>query len=149
MLFFREYSKYDIFSRGKVVILRLRIIIRNSSGVPIYEQIKEQVKEAILSGGLHADDTLPSIRQLAADLKVSVVTTTRAYSELEQEGYIYNVQGKGCFVSSVDSELVREQMLRKIESGFSIAIGAAKIAKISREELHKLLEFTMEGNHYE
>lgn len=149
MLFFKEYSKYDIFSRGKVVILRLRIIIRNSPGVPIYEQIKEQIKEAILSGELHADDTLPSIRQLAADLKVSVVTTTRAYSELEQEGYIYNLQGKGCFVSSVDSELVREQMLRKIESGFSIAIGAAKIAKISREELHKLLEFIMEGNHYE
>ena len=149
MLFSNKYSKYNIFDRGKVVILRLRVIIRNSSGVPIYEQIKEQVKEAILSGELHADDTLPSIRQLAADLKVSVVTTTRAYSELEQEGYIYNLQGKGCFVSSVDSELVREQMLRKIESGFSIAIGAAKIAKISREELHKLLEFTMEGNQYE
>lgn len=149
MLLSHKYSKYNIFDRGKVVILRLRVIIRNSSGVPIYEQIKEQVKEAILSGELHADDTLPSIRQLAADLKVSVVTTTRAYSELEQEGYIYNLQGKGCFVSSVDSELVREQMLRKIESGFSIAIGAAKIAKISREELHKLLEFTMEGNQYE
>jgi len=131
------------------VILRLRVIIRNSSGVPIFEQIKEQIKEVILSGELQADDTLPSIRQLAADLKVSVVTTTRAYSELEQEGYIYNVQGKGCFVSSVDSELVREQMLRKIESGFGMVIRAAKIAKISREELHKLLEFTMGGNHYE
>ena len=149
MLLLNKYSKYEIFTRDKVVILRLRIIIRNSSGIPIYEQIKEQVKEAILIGELHADDMLPSIRQLAADLKVSVVTTTRAYSELEQEGYIYNVQGKGCFVSSVDSELVREQMLRKIESGFSIAIGAAKIAKISREELHKLLEFTMEGTQYE
>ena len=149
MLLLNKYSKYDIFSSSKVVILRLRVIIRNASGVPIYEQIKEQIKEAVLSGELHADDMLPSIRQLAADLKVSVVTTTRAYSELEQEGYIYNLQGKGCFVSSVDSELVREQMLRKIESGFSIAIGAAKIAKISREELHKLLEFTMEGNQYE
>lgn len=149
MLLSYKYSKYGIFSRGKVVILRLRVIIRNASGVPIYEQIKEQIKEAVLSGELHADDMLPSIRQLAADLKVSVVTTTRAYSELEQEGYIYNLQGKGCFVSSVDSELVKEQMLRKIESGFSIAIGAAKIAKISREELHKLLEFTMEGNQYE
>jgi GntR family transcriptional regulator len=149
VLFLYKYSKYNIISRDKVVILRLRVIIRNSSGVPIYEQIKEQIKEAILSGELHADDTLPSIRQLAADLKVSVVTTTRAYSELEQEGYIYNLQGKGCFVSSVDSELVREQMLRKIESGFGMAIGAAKIAKISREELHKLLEFAMEGNQYE
>ncbi len=149
MLLSSKYSKYNVFSYDKVVILRLRVIIRNSSGVPIYEQIKEQIKEAILSEELHADDMLPSIRQLATDLKVSIVTTTRAYSELEQEGYIYNLQGKGCFVSSVDSELVREQMLRKIESGFSIAIGAAKIAKISREELHKLLEFTLEGNQYE
>ena len=74
MLLSNKYSKYDIFSHGKVVILQLKVIIRNSSGVPIYEQIKEQVKEAILSGELHADDTLPSIRQLAADLKVSVVT---------------------------------------------------------------------------
>lgn len=127
----------------------MRVIISNSSGVPIYEQIKEQIKEEILNGKLHTDDALPSIRQLAADLKVSVVTTTRAYSEMEQEGYIYNLQGKGCFVSSVDSELVREQMLRKIESGFNIAIRAAKIAKISREELHELLEFTMEGNCYD
>ena len=127
----------------------MRVIIRNTSGVPIYEQIEEQIKEAILSGDIHADDALPSIRQLAADLKVSVVTTTRAYSELEQEGYIYNVQGKGCFVAPTDSELVREQMLRKIEVGFNIALAAAKIAKMPREELLKLFEFTMEDNRYE
>lgn len=153
MLLSNKYSRYGILGHGKVVILQLRVIIKNSLGIPIYEQIKEQVKEAILNGELLVDDMLPSIRQLAADLKVSVVTTARAYSELEQEGYIYNVQGKGCFVASIDSELVREQMLRKIEGGFSIAIRAAKIAKISREELHKLLEFTLEftmkGNQYE
>ena len=127
----------------------MRVVIRNSSGIPIYEQIKEQIKEAILGGEIRADDALPSIRQLAADVKVSVVTTTRAYSELEQEGYIYNVQGKGCFVSPTDSDLVREQMLRKIEEGFNIALAAARIAKMPREELLKLFEFTMEDNRYE
>ena len=127
----------------------MRVVIRNSSGIPIYEQIKEQIKEAILGGEIRVDDALPSIRQLAADLKVSVVTTTRAYSELEQEGYIYNVQGKGCFVSPTDSELVREQMLRKIEAGFNISLAAARIAKMPREELLKLFEFTMEDNRYE
>ena len=127
----------------------MKVIIRNSSGVPIYEQIEEQIKEAILSGEVRVDEMLPSIRQLAADLKVSVVTTTRAYSELEQKGYIYNVQGKGCFVSPTDSELVREQMLRKIEEGFNIALGAARIAKMPRKELLKLFEFTMEESQYE
>jgi GntR family transcriptional regulator len=131
------------------VILLLRVLIRNLCGIPIYEQIKEQIREQILSGEIRAGETLPSIRQLAADLKVSVVTSTRAYSELEQEGYIYNVQGKGCFVSPADSELVREQMLRKIETGFNMALAAARIAKISAEELLKLFEFTMEDNRYE
>ena len=149
MLLLYKYSNNKKLSWNKRVILRLRVIIRNSSGVPIYEQIKEQIKGEILSGEVRADDALPSIRQLAADLKVSVVTTTRAYSDLEQEGYIYNVQGKGCFVSSTDSGLVREQMLRKIEEGFNIALEAARIAKMPHEELLKLFEFTMEDNRYE
>ena len=80
----------------------MTVIIKNSSGVPTYEQIKEQIKEAILNDEMNEGDMLPSIRQLAADLKVSVITTTRAYSELEQEGYIYNVQGKGCYVAPKD-----------------------------------------------
>lgn len=124
----------------------MRIIIKNSSGIPIYEQIKEQIREAILGDEMNEGDILPSIRQLAADLKVSVITTTRAYTELEQEGYIVNVQGKGCFVSPKDSELIREQLLRKIEHGFMYAINAARIAKISTEELLQFFIFTLEGD---
>ena len=127
----------------------MRVVIINSSGVPIYEQIKEQIKAAILSDEVNEGDVLPSIRQLAADLKVSVITTTRAYTELEQEGYIVNVQGKGCYVAPKDSELIREQLFRKIEDRFNDAINAALIAKLSKEDLIQLFIFTLEGTQYE
>jgi len=127
----------------------LTVIVKNSSGIPIYEQIKEQVKAAILSDEMSEGDVLPSIRQLAADLKVSVITTTRAYTELEQEGYIVNVQGKGCFVAPKDSELIREQLIRKIEDDFTSAINTARIVRLSKEELQHLFIFTLEGNDYE
>ncbi len=127
----------------------MRIIISNTSGKPIYEQIKEQIKEAILSDEISEGEPLPSIRQLAKDLKISVITTTRAYTDLEQEGFIAVQQGKGCFVLPKNSEIVREQLLRKIEDSFLTAINAAKIAKLSNEELIKLLEFIMEENQYE
>ena len=127
----------------------MRVIIKNSSGIPIYEQIKEQIKEAILGDEVNEGDILPSIRQLAADLKVSVITTTRAYTELEQEGYIVNVQGKGCFVAPKDSELIREQLFRRIEDRFNEAISAALIAKLSKEDLVQLFIFTLEGTQYE
>ncbi|HEY3315037.1 MAG TPA: GntR family transcriptional regulator [Bacillota bacterium] len=127
----------------------MRIVITNASGKPIYEQIKEQVRSAILSDELHEGDVLPSIRQLARDLKISVITTTRAYSDLEREGLITNIQGKGCFVCPKDTELVREQLTRKIEGSLSAAIDTAKIAKLSREELHRLLESLLEENEYE
>ena len=127
----------------------MTIIIRNSSGIPIYEQIKEQIKESILKDEMSEGDMLPSIRQLAADLKISVITTTRAYTELEQEGYIYNVQGKGCFVAPKDSDLIREQLLKKIEDSLNTAINTARIARLSREELQQLLRMTLEGSQYE
>ncbi len=127
----------------------MRIIVRNASGKPIYEQIEEQIKEAIFSDELGEGDMLPSIRQLASELKISVVTTTRAYSDLEQEGFIVNIQGKGCYVSPKDSELMREQLLRKIEDGFASAINAAKTAKMPQEELKQLLTSMLEGNPYE
>lgn len=127
----------------------MTVIIKNSSGIPIYEQIKEQIKEAILNDEMNEGDMLPSIRQLAADLKVSVVTTTRAYTELEQEGYIFTVQGKGCYVAPKDSDLIREQFLRKIEDSFTAAINAARIAKLPKDELKQLFQFTLEGNQYE
>jgi GntR family transcriptional regulator len=122
------------------------IQIKNSPGTPIYEQIKEQIKVSILTGELHEGDVLPSIRQLARDLKVSVITTTRAYTELEQEGYIVTVQGKGCFVASTDNELIREQLVSTIEEHFEAAIGIARIAQLTKEELRHIFDFVLEGN---
>ncbi len=124
----------------------MRIIITNTSGKPIYEQIKEQIKEAIVSDELREGDLLPSIRQLASDLKISVITTTRAYTDLEQEGFIAVQQGKGCFVLPKDSQIIREQLLRKIEDAFSTAVNVGRLAKLSREELVHMLEFAMEEN---
>ncbi len=92
----------------------MKIVILNTAKIPIYEQIKEQIKAAIYSGELVEGEVLPSIRQLARDLKISVITTTRAYNDLEQEGFIVSVPGKGCFVMPKNSELIREQSLREM-----------------------------------
>lgn len=127
----------------------MKIIITNTSGKPIYEQIEEQVREAILSGDMKDGDMLPSIRQLARDLKISVITTTRAYTDLEQEGFIVIQQGRGCFVLPKNSELVREQLLRKIEDGFGTAVSAGRIAKLSRKELMNMLNLILDESDYE
>ncbi|MGA2479774.1 MAG: GntR family transcriptional regulator [Spirochaetia bacterium] len=127
----------------------MRIVITNTSGKPIYEQIEEQIKEAILSGDLAEGDLLPSIRQLARDLKISVITTTRAYSNLELQGFVAVMQGKGCFVLRKDSELVREQLLRRIEEHFCAAINAARIAKLPRGEVKRMLDVLLEDERYE
>ena len=122
----------------------MRLIISNVSGVPIYEQIKQQIKSAILSGELQEEEALPSLRTLAKDLKVSVLTVTRAYTELEQEGFVKNVQGRGCFVMGRGSELIREQLIRKVETNLSEANNAAKLANLSAQELHHLLDILLE-----
>jgi GntR family transcriptional regulator len=122
----------------------LKIIISNRSGVPIYEQIKEQIKEAIFSGELQEDELLPSIRQLARDLKISVITTTRAYSDLEQEGFVVQMQGKGCYVLPRNMELARENALHKMENGLGAAIAAAKAENISKEEIIERLHLLWE-----
>lgn len=127
----------------------MKIIISNTSGVPIYEQIKEQIKSSILSGETEENELLPSLRQLARDLKISVLTTTRAYSELEQEGYVTNVQGKGCYVMGRGSELIREQLLRDIEDNLSAAIKSARRADLSDEDLIKMLKILMEDDGHE
>lgn len=123
----------------------MKLIISNVSGVPIYEQIKQQVKSAILSGELQEEEALPSLRTLAKDLKISVLTITRAYTELEQEGFVKNVQGRGCFVMGRGSELIREQLIRKVENGLSEAISAAEMANLSAQELHHLLDILLDG----
>ncbi len=127
----------------------MKIIISNTSGIPIYEQIKDQIKSSILSGELDENELLPSLRQLARDLKISVLTTTRAYTELEEEGFVTNVQGKGCYVMGRGSELIREQLLREIEENLSGAIKASKRAGVSQEELIKMLKILMEEDENE
>ena len=126
--------------------MTIKLIISNMSGVPNYEQIKQQVKAAILSGELQAEETLPSLRTLAKDLKISVLTVTKAYTELEQEGFVKNVQGKGCFVLGSGSELMKEQLICKVENSLTEAIKAAKIANLSNKELHHLLDVLLEAN---
>lgn len=122
----------------------MKLIVSNISGVPIYEQIKQQVKSAILSGELQEEEALPSLRTLAKELKISVLTVTRAYTELEQEGFVQNIQGRGCFVMGRGSELIREQLICKIENNLSEAINTARIANLEPQELHRLLDILME-----
>ncbi len=124
----------------------MKLIVSNRSGIPIYEQIKQQIKEAIFSGELREDALLPSIRQLAKDLKISIITTTRAYSDLEQEGFIATVQGKGCYVLPQNREMARENALRKIEQGLSEAIAAAKAGSIPKEEVAEMLALLYKEN---
>ena len=127
----------------------MRIIISNSSGMPIYEQIKEQIKSAILSGEMAEGDMLPSIRQLAKDLKISVITTTRAYNDLQQEGFVTNVQGKGCYVLPQNNDMIREQLLREIEESFINAFNKGRVAKISKSELTEMFNMMLEEENYE
>ena len=122
----------------------MKLIISNISGIPIYEQIKQQVKSAIMSGDLQAGETLSSLRTLAKELKISVLTVTRAYTELEQEGFVKNIQGRGCFILGQGSELLQEQLICKIENNLLEAIRAARVANLSEEELHRLLNILME-----
>ena len=118
----------------------LSVVLSNTAGVPIYEQIAQQVRDAILTGQGEADEMLPSIRALARDLRVSVITTTRAYSDLVAEGFLANVPGKGYFVLPRDSELVREQVLREVEEHLDRAVERARLAQLSDEELHTMLQ---------
>lgn len=122
----------------------MKLIVSNISDLPIYEQIKQQVKSAILSGELQEEEALPSLRTLAKELKISVLTVTRAYTELEQEGFVKNIQGRGCFVMGRGSELIREQLICKIERNLSEAINTARIANLEPQELHRLLDILME-----
>ena len=138
-------EQYNSKNSGRVMTIKL--IISNMSGVPIYEQIKQQVKAAILSGELQAEETLPSLRTLAKDLKISVLTTTRAYNELEEEGFITSRQGKGFFVMSSGSNLIREQLIQEVEKNLNNAILAAERASMTDEELIKLLRLLLEVNH--
>lgn len=122
----------------------LYIVLSNSSDLPIYEQIKEQVKTQILSGELSENEMLPSLRQLAKNLKISVLTTTRAYNELEEEGFITSRQGKGFFVMPRGSDLLREQLIKDVETNLNNAILSAQRASMTDDELVQLLKLLLE-----
>ena len=122
----------------------MNLWIDNKSGIPIYEQIFTQIKGQIVSGELAENAPLPSIRNLAKDLRISVITTKRAYDELERAGFVYTVPAKGCFVAPRNIELVREEHLRRIEEHLHEAVELAHAAKVSREELMEMLNIYFE-----
>ena len=124
----------------------MNIVIRNTGDAPIYEQITQQVKAAILSGELTEGAPLPSIRLLAKELRISVITTKRAYEELEREGFIVSMTGKGSFVAGKDLEFVREEHLRQIEELMGRIVELAAGCDLSCEELVEMLRLTFEGD---
>ena len=123
----------------------MNLIISNASGKPIYEQIYTQVKNCIISGELSPGDALPSIRALAKDLRISVITTTRAYYELERDGFIDRVPGKGCYVAEKNLELVREAHLKQIEDHMSEIVSLAAGCSLSEEDTVRMLRLIWEN----
>lgn len=120
------------------------IIISNSSGVPIYEQIEEQIKSQIMTGELLEGEALPSMRVLAKELKISIITTKRAYEDLERDGFIESVTGKGSFVKGINSDMVKENMMFAIQEMLEAVIDKANMGKISYEELSEMLQLLYE-----
>ena len=114
------------------------ILIDNKSGAPIYDQIFTQIKGHILSGELQSEEPLPSIRALAKDLRISVITTKRAYEELERSGFIYTIPGKGSFVSAKNTELMREEHLKQIEEHMAAIRSLAQLTGLSREAVEEM-----------
>ncbi len=122
----------------------MKIIVKNKSELPIYEQIEQQMKAQILDGTAAENEQLPSIRQLARDLKISVITTTRVYNDLADEGFIISVAGKGYFVAPRNNELLRERMLFEMEDGLEKAVRSGRDAGMSDEEIVAALRKFME-----
>ena len=120
--------------------VRMDIIISNTSGVPIYEQIEEQIKSQIMTSSLVAGEALPSMRVLAKELKISIITTKRAYEDLERDGYIESVTGKGSFVKAVNSDIVKENMMFEIQELLDKACDKAVIGKVTRDELKEMID---------
>jgi GntR family transcriptional regulator len=117
----------------------MRIIISNASPDPIYEQITRQIKSQIISGEFQEGEALPSIRRLAMDLQISVITTKRAYEELEKEGFVDTVEGKGSFVAMQNKELLREKKMKIVEDKLAEAVAEARLLGITRAELEEML----------
>jgi GntR family transcriptional regulator len=126
-------------------VVAVQILLQHTGGKPIYEQIAEQMKAQILSGEISAGEQLPSIRTLAKDLHISVITTKRAYEELEREGFVETMQGRGTYVAQQDAEQVREEHRRRIEQKLLEAVEIAKSADISEQEVYETLHILFGG----
>ena len=124
----------------------MNIIISNNSSIPIFEQIENAIKQAIFSNELKEEDMLPSVRNLANDLKISFLTVKRAYDELEKAGFIKTVQGKGSFVAPKNLELIREEKLKEIQDYIEKIYDISKISNISEEEIKELFRMIFEGD---
>ena len=124
----------------------MNIIISNSSSIPIYEQIKTAIKQAVFSNELKEEDMLPSVRSMANDLKISFLTVKRAYDELEEEGYIKTVQGKGSFVAPKNLELIKEEKLREIQELIEKIYDISKISNITEDEIKELFKIIFNEN---
>ena len=122
----------------------MNILIDNKSGTPIYDQIYSQIKSQIISGALKQDELLPSIRGLAKDLRISFITTKRAYEELEKEGFIYTLPAKGCYVAPQNVELLREENLKKIEEHIDEIVRLAASCNLSKQEIIEMVNFSLE-----
>ena len=122
----------------------VNILIDNKSGTPIYDQIYSQIKGQIISGALKQDELLPSIRGLAKDLRISFITTKRAYEELEKEGFIYTLPAKGCYVAPKNVELLREENLKKIEEHIDEIVRLAASCNLSKQEIMEMVHFSLE-----
>lgn len=122
----------------------MNIFIDNKSSAPIYDQIYTQIKNQIISGELVENEMLPSIRGLAKDLKISFITTKRAYDELEKDGFIYTIQAKGCYVAPKNTELLREENLKKIEEHIDQIVQLAKLCGLSGSEVEQMIKFALE-----
>ena len=122
----------------------MNILVDNKSGEPIYNQIYAQIRGQIISGELEENEMLPSIRALAKDLRISFLTTKHAYDELEKEGFIYTLQGKGSFVAPRNTEMIREENLKKIEEHIEQIVQLAASGNISRQEILEMVSFGLE-----
>ena len=127
----------------------MELVIRNTTNQPIYDQIYSQIKAQIIAGKLSPGEALPSIRALAKDLRISVVTTKRAYDELEADGFLFTVAGKGCFVAEKNLDLIREQKLKELEDHLDAAVELAAQCGISSAQLQEMLRILLreEGTH--
>ena len=122
----------------------MNIVIDNKSGTPIYDQIYSQIKSQIISGALKQDEMLPSIRGLAKDLRISFITTKRAYEELEKEGFIYTLPARGCYVAPKNVELLRDENLKKIEEHIDEIVRLAACCNLSKEDILEMVNFSLE-----